>query len=206
LNRRAWAGLESIEADFSDAKNPNVVNHPEKLKDISSSKPKFYSTTHEALNRANLWQVVSPLFLGYIQLVTLYQHLGLSRESIYFAEQAMKIAGAVNAHAKVVQASVILGDLKVRCGDIENGKVHLESVREFVGDNRVSVSFEIAVGNLERLEGNLDGEVKAYQRAQQTIDEWLDLKVIESLGDLKNSQDELVDWYGSYPLSTCIAL
>jgi hypothetical protein len=83
---------------------------------------------------------------------------------------ALKTVEAVDAKLSIDQTKVMFGDLKVRSGEIQEGSVMLENVGQSIGGGRAMVSFQTAVGNLERLNGNLEAEMEAYRCAEKAID------------------------------------
>lgn len=191
LNTRAWAGLENLSKD-SIAQRSRAAELTENLQALSLSGPREHSTTHDALNSPKLWPLVSSLHLGYIQAANIYRHLGMIRESIYFAEQALKTVEAVDAKPAINRTKVMLGDLKIRCGQMEEGKELLMSVSSSMGTDKTAVLFQVAVGNFERLNGNFAAEIDAYQRAEKTIDS-LVAKTLGKTAGAGEIQTELVE-------------
>ncbi|KAF8247424.1 hypothetical protein K440DRAFT_584672 [Wilcoxina mikolae CBS 423.85] len=171
LNSRAWAGLENLGKDFSSTKSriTDTLSANMQALSLSGSKPREYSASHDALNLPKLWPLVSSLHLGYIQAANIYRHLGMIRESIYFMNHALKTVEAVDAKPSIDRTKVMLGDLKVRCGEMNEGSAMLENAGQSIGGGRAMVSFQIAVGNLERLNGNLEAEIEAYRRAEEAL-------------------------------------
>jgi separase len=165
------------------------------MKALSLSVPKqaAHSVSHDALNLPTLWPLVSALHLGYMQAANVYRHLGMIRESLYFAEQALKTVEAVGATPSIDKTKVMIGDLKVRGGQLSEGSEILDGIVRSLGDNRATAALELALGNLEKLRGDFSAELKAYQRAEKAIDELLDIKFIQKLGKVDDGQDDFVE-------------
>ncbi|KAI5810824.1 peptidase family C50-domain-containing protein, partial [Pyronema omphalodes] len=167
LNSRAWAGLENL-----GSRIPGVLPiDPSALPPSSGGPgPQQHTTTHEALNLPLLWPLVSSLHLGYLQTAFIYRHLGMIRESIYFVQQALKTVEAVDAKRTIQRTKLLLADLKIRCGEVEEGGKMLEEIGH-IEDARARAVWEVAKGNLERLRGNWEEELEAYKRAEKAVDE-----------------------------------
>ena len=120
-----------------------------------------------------LWPLVSSLHAGYMQVANIYRHLGMIRESIFFVGEALKTVEAVEAKPAVSWTKVVLGDLMIRCGDITEGSEILEKVRQSIDGSRTTIDLEVATGNLEKLNGDFESEIGAYQRAEKAIDDLL---------------------------------
>jgi separase len=153
---------------------------------LAETKTKESSTSSQALSLPSLWPLVTSLHLGFVQTANVYRHLGLIQESIYFVNEALRVVRAVNAKSMVDWTQVMLADLKIRGGKVEEGTEILEAIRQSATESRAMVSLEIAAGNLEKLNGDFDSEMEAYRRADRLID-----GLLAQVAD-KPSQEELV--------------
>lgn len=166
LNSRAWAGLENLGSRITGLFPVDPSGLPPSS---GGSSPQQHATTHEALNLPLLWPLVSSLHLGYLQTAFIYRHLGMIRESIYFVQQALKTVEAVDAKRTIQRTRLLLADLKIRCGEVEEGGKMLEELGQ-IEDGRARAVWEVAKGNLERLRGNWEEELEAYRRAEKTVE------------------------------------
>lgn len=192
---RAWAGLETLSRDSLSTKGQTVDSLSTGVQAMSLSVSKLQNnpTTLDALSFPKQWPLVSSLHLGYVQSANVYRHLGMIRESIYFATQALKIVEAVDAKLTVDRTKVMLADLMVRSGETAEGSVMLESVRKSMSAGRAIVAFQIATGNLAGLNENFGAEIEAYHQADKAIDD-LVTGAIEASGNDVNSE-ELAEQY-----------
>jgi separase len=155
---------KSTNAQGTDALSTN-------LQALSLTKENSDNT--DALNRPALWSLVPALHQGYMQTANIYRHLGMIRESMYYVNEALKALQAVGAKPIIDWTSVWLGDLKIRCGEIEEGETILDAVEESMSATRAMIAFHVAKGNLEKMQGDFESEVGAYRAAERMIDELL---------------------------------
>jgi len=104
------------------------------------------------------------------------------RESMYYVNEALKALQAVDAKPAIDWTNVWLGDLKIRCGETEEGEAILDVVEESMSATRAMISFHVAKGNLGKIQGDFDSEVGAYRAAEKMIDELLAKAVDQSTG------------------------
>ncbi|KAI5795625.1 peptidase family C50-domain-containing protein [Geopyxis carbonaria] len=178
LNNRTKATLETLQKPNLD----QLASGIDALK-LTQQGPKVYSSTERGLNMPSVWPVVSSIYLANVLSAEIYRHLGMVMEALYFAKRALDIAKAVDAKPAIAQALILVADMEIRSGKIEEGELTLEDARGMIGDGRLTYAYEVCLGNLKRLQGDFDEELKAYERARHAIDNLLDTKNIQRFGN-----------------------
>lgn len=192
LNQRAWAGLEALSKDKRiPSKTDSIVESMAALSTADSQKHKTPSTTFTTFASPLLWPLVSALHAAYIQASNIYRHQGMVREAEYYLDQALKTVEAVRATPRVAKTMTMYGDLKVRAGFVEEGEEMLASARKLISSG--SVDFEVAAGNLERIKGDWMEESKAYERAEEHLEQLMAIDRIEGLGNFPTDPENLVE-------------
>jgi separase len=181
LNYRAWAGMETrmnkkgrVPGGLgSDTETDVSVDGPI-LATSTALVPPVMSTVHESLRGSTFWTLVTPLYRSLFQLSSLYAHQGLFQEAVYYSEQGLKIANAVQATYLISHNLAVLGDHWTRSGNLDRGKELLDkamSLRAQLGKNKDDVNLRYWLGNLYRLQGLRGEEITAYGDAQELLEE-----------------------------------
>ncbi|KAI9847875.1 MAG: hypothetical protein M1838_000709 [Thelocarpon superellum] len=201
LNYRAWAGLES-QAGVKAASAPLAVADPEldattsgmASMALSGAIPHIKSTTHDALNGAAFWTLVSPLHRGLGNLSELFAHHGMFQEAIYYTQQAQKVVEAVDATSRIVHSLAVAGHLWTRGGQMASGTETLDQAQGLVREcalSQASVLLHCWIGNLHRQQGSEQLELAAYLEAEKALDEISTHRFIEGLERFSTPADEL---------------
>jgi separase len=144
---------------------------------------------HQSLFGSGLWCLITPLFRSLLHLSELYAHHGMFQETMYYAEQAHKLAKQVGSDASEALAAASLGRIWLKAGALDKGAKFLMQAKSY------SVSCEISrysallvyyLGNMHGLLGNQDAELAGYEEAE------LVLKSLTS-PDFINKLDCIVD-------------
>ncbi|KAK8226839.1 peptidase family C50-domain-containing protein [Phyllosticta capitalensis] len=107
LNKKIWMAVENrtkskAVASLGHDNDVEVVVEGVKNMSVRSNSPTVISMTHAALTGAQCWPFVPSIFRGLLQLANVFAHQGMLQEAIYYAEQASKVAEAVNASSLMV--------------------------------------------------------------------------------------------------------
>ncbi|KAK0748788.1 peptidase family C50-domain-containing protein [Apiosordaria backusii] len=143
------------------------------------------------------WKMFYHLFRNVLRLSSVYAHLGLFQETMYYAEQAAKIAGAVNSEFYNSSVQGWIGELSWKSGGFEKAQEMLGLATglftEAVGGGEggwfgaagLAVRLSeicVGVGNVKGAEwllGRAEGIVKGLMRGDEVKD------VEEKMGKLK---------------------
>ncbi|KAI9763190.1 MAG: hypothetical protein M1840_000856 [Geoglossum simile] len=200
LNYRAWAGMETrinkrgcIPGVLgSDTETDVSVDGPV-LVTSTALVPPVMSTVHESLRGSTFWTLVMPLYRSLFQLSSLYAHQGLFQEAVYYSEQGLKIANAVQATYLISHNLAVSGDQWTRSGNLGKGKELLSkamSLRAQLGKNKDDVNLLYWLGNLYRLQGCRSEEVTAYGDAQKVLEELMASTLTNRLETCSGSSTE----------------
>ena len=75
------------------------------------------------------WALLHPLFSSQIRLSSIYAHLGMFRETMFFAEQARKVASSSNATSYLAQSEAWMSALWLRAGNPDKSVALLGPLR-----------------------------------------------------------------------------
>lgn len=152
------------------------------------------------LQQAGLWYLVSSLHRCFMQTVTAYRHLGMVREALNYAEESLKVARAVDSTPLIAYTLIVIGDLQIRSGRLDEGEKNLIEAKELGVSGRYEVALELALGNLAKRRGQHEEEVEAYRRALQVLTELVDS--MSKAGGAVDDANALAEQY----VPTCVSL
>ncbi|KAI1822662.1 peptidase family C50-domain-containing protein [Xylaria intraflava] len=123
-----WLELEQRRISSSDvsADDLSQTELSEEDSSLSSSRISDYETTR-ANTGPEFWALVYPLYRFTCRLSSTYEHLGMYQETLYYAEQAQKIAKSMGASGYLAQATIYLASVSMGAENMERS---LELVTE----------------------------------------------------------------------------
>jgi separase len=196
LLRRAWTNTEEQLRRKSTATTDNQCQtETEKLTEevshlrMSTITVPVKAMTQQSLPGSGFWALVVPMFRGLFYLSGLYAHHGMFQETIYYADQAYKLAKEIGSEAHLAMASALLGSTWLKAGALDKGSEFLMSAKELSAScvkRREAAIIAYHLGSMHGLLGDRASEVAAYQDAEQT------LKIITG-SDFINTLDRIVD-------------
>lgn len=178
LVHRAWSTTEfqakKLRSSLADSSELEVDKVTDELSQfsISTNAPDSQSASHTALNGPLFWILVGPLLRSLSHLSAVYEHNGMFRETFYYAEQAWKVAKAVQSDFYLATTLTISGRLLARAGNLEKAAGQLMEAQELVGSSSAgqeAVKLQILQGHLNQLENKRDDEQSAYQEALSVL-------------------------------------
>ena len=139
-----WQKLEAVFA-FGSSKNGEASRDPTDtslMDDTGMGKqgaldPSSYAGT---VASPQFWALLHPLFNSQIRLSSIYAHLGLFRETMFFAEQARKVAVGANAASYLTQSEAWMSTLWLRASNPDKSL-------ELLGPLRARIQLSDASGN-----------------------------------------------------------
>lgn len=203
LNRRVWASLEnrsSAQKKFSrsngsDSEVDDLAVSVSNMSMQAKKAPIVLSITHESLKGVTFWSFVPSLFRGLSQLSNVFAHQGLFQESIYFAEQACKVAKAVEADSMILQNLSnrieywIQGGRADKASDlVEDGKHHVQRL----GKTHELVRYESSIAQVQRALGESEEEMEAYDRAATVLSTITSPEFIQGLDRMASAEAAIV--------------
>ncbi|KAK4146328.1 peptidase family C50-domain-containing protein [Dichotomopilus funicola] len=170
---QAWTKLESgftskpkiIEEHSRPADDNQTI-------DFSSLQP---ATNNEPDSTPLLWRLFPPLYRAVLRLSALYAHLGMFQETMYYAEQARKMADAVRSDVYRAECAVWMAGLLWRAGEGERDRAG-GLVREAVGllglsgGGYVTAALACRVGEMYLRQGDVEGARAVLERAEGMVE------------------------------------
>ncbi|KAH8673919.1 peptidase family C50 [Xylariales sp. PMI_506] len=106
-----WAKLEAqrevLEEQVDESAQPEISEDDSSFNNSSTAK----SESSRANTGPEFWAMVHPLFRFTLRLSATYAHVGMYQETIYYAEQAQKIANSMGAAAYICQSKAWLASV-----------------------------------------------------------------------------------------------
>ncbi|KAI1393525.1 peptidase family C50-domain-containing protein [Hypoxylon trugodes] len=97
-----WTKLDELRAAAQDTSIEESLEASEKDTSMNSS----YASRPESTQKVSgpqYWALARPLFRFLLQLSSTYSHVGMHQETVYYAEQALKVARALEANMFISQ-------------------------------------------------------------------------------------------------------
>ncbi|KAJ9155094.1 Separin [Pleurostoma richardsiae] len=118
------------------------------------------------------WRLAYPLIRSLLELSRVYGYLGMYQETMYYAEQAQKVARGVGSEVYMAQCAAWAGYVNVKAGKTEK-------LEEFVDEARSNIRLENAsctslalirqLGNIYHELGDIDAEADLLETAEAMI-------------------------------------
>jgi separase len=129
------------------------------------------------------WRIFHHLYRNVLRLSSLYAHLGMFQETMYYAEQALKMAKAVDSDFYNAECAAWIGSVCWKAANIEKSHEMLEQASALLpDDNRSYSSATLAcqMGSIHVSQNNLEGAQLLLAKAQAIAQ---DLAVIPAVVD-----------------------
>ncbi|KAK6843072.1 hypothetical protein PG987_003932 [Apiospora arundinis] len=111
-----WAKLETIKSSAGNqGDEPSQVEASEDDCSFNSSVSSA-SDAVRARTGPEFWAMVYPLFRFVLRLSSVYAHIGMFQETMYYAEQALKIARSTNSANYIMQSQAWLAAIHIKAG------------------------------------------------------------------------------------------
>lgn len=172
LNRRVWATLENrsttktVSRPDSDTEMENLTEGVANLMSSARDVPVIMSITHESLNGAAFWSLVPSLYRGLCHQSQVFSHQGMFQEAVYFAEQADKVASAVNARPFMIDNISRRAEYWVHGGQAHKGQDLLDLVKPSLADkSMVLATYHLSNAYVCRANREFSQEIESYEAA-----------------------------------------
>jgi separase len=125
-----------------------------------------------AISGPEYWKLAHPVLRGLLFLSSIYAHLGMYQETVYYAEQAQKVAQATGSEAYLAECDAWMSFISSRAGKLEDalkvvGQVRL---RLNIGDySSRLVSLCCRLGNIYREAQDFASEREMIQAAEEMV-------------------------------------
>jgi separase len=118
------------------------------------------------------WMLARPMFRCFVHLSQVYAHHGMFQDTIYYAEQAHKIAVSIDSTNYIVEALALIGSAWLKAGNIEKASEFLMQAKNLASVQKEAQALVVLSGNLGSLHSIHDdktAELAAYGEAESTL-------------------------------------
>ncbi|KAL5354777.1 separin protein [Pseudogymnoascus australis] len=174
---RAWKRAERNQLSRAKKIQSSDDSTMEKLGEESSNLN--LSTTSPGLPQVqnteigpSAWMLARPMFRCFIHLSQVYTHHGMFQDTIYYAEQAHKIAVSIDSTNYIVEALALIGGAWLKAGNIEKASEFLTQAKDLASVQKEAQALVVLSGNLGSLHsvhGDKSAELAAYGEAERTL-------------------------------------
>ena len=193
LLRRAWATIEERQYQ-STSTSPSPRTCTEKLAEevsqLSLSTVDVPGTEkREPHTGSEFWAIITPLLRSLSHLSELYAHHGMFQETMYYAEQTLKLAQKAGSKTQAATASAYLGSVWLKAGDLEKGAEYLMMAKDLGSsndDNKATALLLYYLGNMQGRLGDRKAELAAYDEVEASLKNL-------TRKDFINTIDQIVD-------------
>ncbi|KAK0129619.1 hypothetical protein ONS96_000183 [Cadophora gregata f. sp. sojae] len=198
LVRRAWTNVEEQSRRKSSTPDPVPKVDVEKLtEDVSQLSMSTIvvptkSIGDQVCSGPDFWALITPLFRSLNHLSTIFAHHGMFQETIYYAEQAQKLAREVGSEAHLAMATAFLGSTWLKAGVLDRGSELLMEAKKLCSKfdkSRDTALLTYHLGNMHGLLGDRDEEISAYGEAEETVKNIGMVDYINSLERIATASD-----------------
>ncbi|KAI9851532.1 MAG: hypothetical protein M1824_002611 [Vezdaea acicularis] len=212
---RAWACLENrpiLKATVTEPEDSRMDTDTTVetfLKASTNELPHpVMSMTHELLNGPKFWSLALSLHRSLMLLSRVYSDHGFSREAVHYAGKALIIAEAVRSDILAADSLAVIGDYRVRSGDMEEGKLRLDRAKYLdieAATSKDVVGLHCAFGNLFKLQKDWSNEISSYRKAEEILAKLREPSYITNLESISSSSTGLEVALGDLSLSEKVA-
>ncbi|KAK8161491.1 peptidase family C50-domain-containing protein [Phyllosticta citrichinensis] len=200
LNKKIWMTVEnrtaSKAATSSQTNDVEEIFHGVKNMSMQSKSPTVISMTHEALKGAQFWPFVSSIFRGLFQLSNVFAHQGKLQEAIFYAEQASKVAGAVDASSLMVASLGLTARFYLdsnRIGDAMDTLAKAATCRTQARPNADLALFHCVAARAHELSDDFQTAVTEFDSALSIISSLIQPDHVKQIERISPDDREIVD-------------
>ncbi|CAK7268035.1 separin protein [Sporothrix epigloea] len=143
------------------------------------------------------WALFHPLFNSMLGLSSIYAYLGMFQETLYYAEQAHKVAMVTSAALSLAQAECWLATVCLKASQCDTAATYLATARSRlsgVDQTHRKSSLVCELASLYRELGDYQSEhdllLEAEQIAQRTCASWSTEKAVDNLAKAESIEEE----------------
>lgn len=118
------------------------------------------------------WKLAYPVVTGMLFLSNTYAHLGMYQETVYYAEQAQKVAQVIGSEACLAECDAWMSCILARAGKLEDALKHLSGVTPKLNGTEYSsklVSLCCQISNIYRETGDYKSENNLLEAADEMV-------------------------------------
>jgi separase len=149
----------------------------------------------ESHNGSDFWALITPLFRGLSHLSELYAHHGMFQETMYYAEQALKLVEKVGSKTQVAVASAHLGSIWLKAGALDKGAEFFMAAKRLSSSSKShskdTALLDYHLGSMQGLLGDPKAELAAYNDVEATLENLTRKEFINAADQMADPVEEL---------------
>lgn len=118
------------------------------------------------------WKLAHPVLRGLLSLSNTYAHLGMYQETVYYAEQAQKVAQAAGSEAYLVECDAWMSSISARAGKLEDALKNVGEVKSRLDGGDYSsklIDLCCQLSNIYREVGDFESEKDMLETAERMV-------------------------------------
>lgn len=142
------------------------------------------------------WKLAHPVLSGLLFLSNIYAHLGMYQETVYYAEQAQKVAQAAGSEAYLAECDAWMSFISARAGKLEDALKVVDQVRSRLDGGDYSsrlVSLCCRLSNIYRETRDFESEKGMIEAAEA---------MVNRMADTSESKETVVKEQSIAPIET----
>ncbi|KAG8165634.1 hypothetical protein KVR01_004186 [Diaporthe batatas] len=168
-----WMKLEQ-KAKAAQSANPDKsVDEPSSQLDCSlASLAEKNKDSPPAISGPYAWRLADPVLRGLLFLSNIYAHLGMYQETVFYAEQAQKVAQAAGSEAYLAECDAWASFISSRAGKLEDALKVVGQVRSRLDVGEYSsrlVNLCCRLGHIYREVEDFDSEREMINAAEEMV-------------------------------------
>lgn len=158
-----WSKLEAASTSTSSSADASLAETSMTSIDVKSSQNRT--------SGPRFWSLASPLLRSLLHISSVYAHLGMFQETIYYAESAWKIAESTQSSLYKVQVSTWTGSVYVKAGRLDKALPIFEDAKDRMPRDACSsrVRFARQLGEFYREMGDEERAHDYLKVAEDTV-------------------------------------
>lgn len=168
-----WARLEQkAKAAQSAAQDKSADESSSQLDASLSALVEKSKDSPSIISGPESWKLAHPVLKGLLFLSNIYAHLGMYQETVYYAEQAQKVAQAADSEAYLAECDAWMSFISARAGKFDDALKVVGQVRSRLNIGDYSsrlVNLCCRLGNIYRETRDFDSERDMIKAAEEMV-------------------------------------
>ncbi|KAK7556692.1 peptidase family C50-domain-containing protein [Phyllosticta citricarpa] len=198
LNKKIWITVENRTSKTAKSSQTNDLDHVlDGVKNMSvrSKSPTVTSMTHAALKGAQFWPFVPSIFRGLFQLSNVFAHQGMLQEAIYYAEQASKVAEAVDASSPMIASLGLTARFYLDSNRIRDAMDTLAKAATFKAQARPNADlalYHCVAARAHEMSDDLKTAVTEYDSALSIVSGLIQPEYVQRIERINSDDQEII--------------
>ncbi|KAI0434135.1 peptidase family C50-domain-containing protein [Xylaria sp. FL1042] len=168
-----WSQLEQNRSFSSDFNMGGLLQSDSSGEDSSLDSSRMSDLDIVRANTGpEFWALVYPLYRFTCRLSSIYEHLGMYQETLYYAEQAQKIAKSMGSSDYLAQATMYVASVSLMAGDITKSLELVTEIKPTLVSSEPTSQAVTALckaASVYQKAGEVDNEMQLLARAESMV-------------------------------------